>query len=92
MTQYENEVEYQRQKLAAEEWANGVKSIHAHSLSSLWYDDRPQDTADGQKVVDREFNSGRIERTLENGQVFIFTKYELKGDELIDSYVQNNQN
>lgn len=92
MTQYENEVEYQRQKLAAEEWANGVKSIHAHSLSSLWYDDRPQDTADGQKVVDREFNSGRVERTLENGQIYIFTKYELKGDELIDSYVQNNIN
>ena len=92
MTQYENEVEYQRQKLAAEEWANGVKCIHAHSLSSLWYDDRPQDTADGQKVVDREFNSGRVERTLENGQIYIFTKYELKGDELIDSYVQNNIN
>ncbi len=92
MTQYEDKVEYQRQKLAAEEWANRVKCIHAHSLSSLWYDDRPQDTADGQKVVDREFNSGRVERTLENGQVFIFTKYELKGDELIDSYVQNNQN
>ena len=92
MTQYENEVEYQRQKLAAEEWANGVKSIHAHSLSSLWYDDRPQDTADGQKVVDREFNSGRVERTLENGQIYIFTKYELKGDELIDSYVKNNIN
>ena len=92
MTQYEDKVEYQRQKLAAEEWANRVKCIHAHSLSSLWYDDRPQDTADGQKVVDREFNSGRVERTFENGQVFIFTKYELKGDELIDSYVQNNQN
>lgn len=92
MTQYEDRVEYQRLKLKAEAWANGVKCIHAHSLSSLWYDDRPQDTADGQKVVDREFNSGRVERTLENGQVFIFTKYELKGDELIDSYVQNNQN
>ena len=92
MTQYEDKVEHQRLKLKAEEWANGVKCIHAHGLSSMWYDDRPQDTADGQKVVDREFNSGRVERTLENGQVFIFTKYELKGDELIDSYVQNNQN
>ena len=74
MTQYEDRVEYQRLKLKAEAWANGVKCIHAHSLSSLWYDDRPQDTADGQKVVDREFNNGRVERTLENGQVFIFTK------------------
>ena len=90
MTQYEDRVEYQRLKLKAEAWANGVKCIHAHSLSSLWYDDRPQDTADGQKVVDREFNNGRVERTLENGQVFIFTKYELKGDDLISAYTQNN--
>ena len=90
MTQYEDRVEHQRLKLKAEEWANGVKCIHGHSLSSMWYDDRPQDTADGKIVVDREFNNGRVERTLENGQVFIFTKYELKGDELIDSYVQNN--
>ena len=90
MTQYEDRVEYQRLKLKAEKWANGVKCIHAHSLSSLWYDDRPQDTADGQKVVDREFNNGRVERTLENGQVFIFTKYELKGDDLIGAYTQNN--
>ena len=90
MTQYEDRVEYQRLKLKAEAWANGVKCIHAHSLSSLWYDDRPQDTADGQKVVDREFNNGRVERTLENGQVFIFTKYELNGDDLISAYTQNN--
>ena len=54
MTQYEDRVEQQRQKLAAEEWANGVKCIHAHSLSSMWYDDRPQDTAEGKSVVDKE--------------------------------------
>lgn len=90
MTQYEDRVEYQRQKLAAEEWANGVKCIHAHSLSSMWYDNRPQDTDDGKSVVDREFNNGRVERTLENGQVFIFTNYELKGEDLIQAYRQNN--
>jgi len=90
MTQYEDRVEQQRLKLKAEEWANGVKCIHAHSLSSMWYDDRPQDTADGKSVVDREFNNGKVERTLENGQVYIFTKYELKGDALIGAYTQNN--
>jgi len=90
MGQYDYKVERQRQKLAAEEWANEVKSIHAHSLSSMWYDDRPQDTIEGKSVIDKEFNSGKVERTLDNGQVYIFTKYELKGDDLIQAYSQNN--
>jgi len=90
MGQYDYKVERQRQKLAAEEWANEVKSIHAHSLSSMWYDDRPQDTTEGKSVIDKEFNSGKVERTLDNGQVYIFTKYELKGDDLIQAYSQNN--
>jgi hypothetical protein len=90
MGQYDYKVERQRQKLAAEEWANEVKSIHAHSLSSMWYDDRPQDTAEGKSVIDKEFNSGKVERTLDNGQVYIFTKYELKGDDLVQAYSQNN--
>ena len=90
MGQYDYKVERQRQKLAAEEWANEVKSLHAHSLSSMWYDDRPQDTAEGKSVIDKEFNSGKVERTLDNGQVYIFTKYELKGDDLIQAYSQNN--
>jgi len=90
MGQYDYKVERQRQKLAAEEWANEVKSIHAHSLSSMWYDDRPQDTIEGKSVIDKEFNSGKVERTLDNGQVYIFTKYELKGDDLVQAYSQNN--
>ena len=66
MTQYEDRVEYQRLKLKAEAWANGVKCIHAHSLSSLWYDDRPQDT-EKHSVTDTEYMSGKIERTLHDG-------------------------
>ena len=38
MSQYDERVERQRLKLKAEEWAKGVKSLHAHSLSSMWYD------------------------------------------------------
>ena len=90
MTQYKDKVELQKKILAAEEFADNIKGIQIHRMNSMWYDDRPQDTADGQKVVDREFNNGRVERTLENGQVFIFTKYELKGDDLIGAYTQNN--
>tara|TARA_B100000575_G_C22880235_1_gene512947 strand:- start:47 stop:319 length:273 start_codon:yes stop_codon:yes gene_type:complete len=90
MTQYEQRVNEQRVKLEAEEWANGVRSIHAHSTDSMWYDDRPQDTEDGKTVVDRIFNNGIIERTLNNGQIFLFTKEQLKGESLVDAYVRNN--
>ena len=90
MTQYEDRVEQQRLKLKAEEWAKGVKSLHAHSISSMWYDDRPEDTADGKRVMDLEYNNGIVERTLSNGEVYVFTKYELRGDDLIGAYTQNN--
>ena len=88
MGQYDDKVERQRKLLAAEEWAQGVSGIHAHSLSSMWYDTRPQDTQDGKGVVDRSFNSGLIERTLHDGSIVYFGK-ELKGDELIDEWERN---
>ena len=47
MTQYDDTVERQRTLLEAEKWSVGVKAIHAHSISSMWYDDRPQDTSEG---------------------------------------------
>jgi len=90
MTQYDERVEQQRLKLEAEEWAKGIKSLHSHSLSSMWYDDRPQDTSEGKYVIDKEFNNGIVERTLSNGEVYVFTKHELKGDDLIGAYSQNN--
>lgn len=88
MGQYNDKVERQRKLIAAEEWAEGVSGIHAHSLNSMWYDTRPQDTQDGKCVVDRSFNSGLIERTLDDGSVVYFGK-ELKGDELIDEWERN---
>ena len=89
MGQYDDKVERQRLLLTAEEWALGVQSLHAHSLSSMWYDDRPQDTADGKGVVDRQFNSGLIERTLDDGTIVYFGE-KLKGDELVSEYVRYN--
>ena len=52
MGQYDDKVEKQRLLLLAEKWAEGVKTIHAHSISSMWYDTRPQDTEDGKSVLD----------------------------------------
>ena len=88
MGQYADRVERQRLLLEAEEWSKGVRSLHAHSLNSMWYDTRPQDTEDGKGVVDKQFNSGLIERTLNDGSRVYFGE-ELKGDELIDAYTKH---
>ena len=47
MTQYTGIVDRQREIIEAEEWGKGIKWIHIHSMSSCWYDTRPEDTADG---------------------------------------------
>ena len=88
MTEYSEIVERQAKLLAAEEWAKGVKDIHAHSLSSMWYDTRPQDTENGKSVVDTTYNSGLIKRTFIN-EAKVQTHYfgeELIGDELIHEW------
>ena len=89
MGQYDDKVERQRLLLLAEEWAKTVKSMHAHSLNSMWYDTRPQDTEDGKSVLDTEYYSGLIKRQCDDGSIVYFGK-ELKGDELIDAYVRVN--
>lgn len=89
MTEYSETVQRQAKLLAAEEWARGVSGIHAHSLNSLWYDTRPQDTEDGKSVMDITYNSGLIKRRLNDGTEVYFGK-ELKGDDLIYEYEKTN--
>ena len=88
MTQYTNEVEKQAKLLEAEEWAVGVKAIHAHSLNSMWYDSRPQDT-NGKNVLDIEYNDGLIERRLESGEIVYFGT-RLTGDDLVYEWERSN--
>tara|TARA_R110000822_G_scaffold3972_20_gene17039 strand:- start:735 stop:1004 length:270 start_codon:yes stop_codon:yes gene_type:complete len=88
MSQYDTQVEEQRARIAAEEWAGKVRSLHAHSLSSMYYDNRPQDTADGKCVLDVEYNDGTVRRELSDGGVVIFGK-PLTGDELLNSHRRN---
>tara|TARA_R100001460_G_scaffold4800_1_gene13444 strand:- start:14858 stop:15127 length:270 start_codon:yes stop_codon:yes gene_type:complete len=88
MSQYDDIVEKQRILLAAEEWASGIKGIHVHSLSSMAYDDRPDDTKDG-SVTDTEYNNGLIERS-KNGKVIHYFGNKLEGDALIDSFTRRN--
>jgi hypothetical protein len=88
MSQYDDRVERQRLKLEAEKWSQGVKSVHAHSLGSMHYDNRPQDTEGGKSVLDVEFNDGSVKRTTsENETVILGTP--LRGQDLLDSYVRN---
>jgi hypothetical protein len=89
MTQYDDKVQYQRDLMAAEEWSKTFSSFHNHSISSMWYDTRPQDTQDGKRVTDIIYNSGLIQRTCADGAVVYFGK-ELTGQELIDSYNKHN--
>lgn len=85
MTEYSESVQRQAKLLAAEEWAQGVSGIHAHSLNSMWYDNRPQDTEDGKGVIDVSHNNGLIKRRCRDGSIVYFGD-ELKGNDLIDAY------
>ena len=64
------------------------KSSHAHSMSSMWYDTRPQDTEDGKSVIDKQFIVDLLKESLDDGTKVYFGK-ELEGDELIDAYTRN---
>ena len=87
MTEYDLTVERQRLLLEAEAWADAPKALHTHRLSSMWYDDRPQDTKDSH-VTDVEYNSGLIVRSKNGIEIHTFGK-RLEGDKLIDKYCQS---
>tara|TARA_B110000285_G_C14906772_1_gene505930 strand:- start:350 stop:616 length:267 start_codon:yes stop_codon:yes gene_type:complete len=87
MSEHDEVVEYQRVLLMAEEWAKGVRTVHVHSLSSMWYDTRPQDTAD-KAVTDTEYNNGVIKRSRNGVLIHTFGK-ALKGKALVESYGRN---
>ena len=88
MTQYDETVSAQRLLLEAEEWSKNIKSIHGHSLDSMWYDTRPQDTEDGKSVMDTQYFSGLIKRETHDGHTLYFGE-ELKGEELVYEYLRN---
>ena len=88
MGQCNDKVELQRKILLAEEYKDTVMCLHAHSLSSMWYDKRPQDTANGKGVVEVQFMDGRIERTLKNGKKITLVKGRT-GEELVQEVTRN---
>ena len=84
MGQYDANVERQRMFLQAEKWAEQPKGIHLHSMSSMWYDNRPSDTENGH-VMDIEYNGGWIDRHKNNKLIHTFGK-RMSREELIDAY------
>ena len=86
MTQYEQRVRNQAVKLAAEEWADEVNGLHAHSLTSMWYETNPEDMDDG-GVWDVHYNDGRIERS-KDGKIIRVMGERLTGQALIDKFEQ----
>ena len=86
MTQFNDRVEKQRLKIEAEEWANRVKSIHAHSLTSLWYDKGREDGS----VLDVQYNDGRVKREITSTGETIILGTQLVGDALLEQYVRES--
>ena len=85
MTQDEELVERQRLKLAAEAWAYIPKTIHAHSLNSMWY---ATDRNDG-SVLDIQYNNGEVKRTINKTGEIVWLGEQLIGDDLIRAFVRD---
>lgn len=86
MTQFNDRVEKQRLKIEAEEWANGVRSLHAHSLTSLWYDNGREDGS----VLDIQYNDGRVKREIKSTGETIILGAQLIGEDLVEQYVRES--
>jgi hypothetical protein len=84
MTQYDDQVAYQAAKIKAEEWANGVKLLHAHSLDSCYY---AEGRSDG-SVLDVQYNDGRVQRTINStGEVVMLNlDNQVTGEELVRAF------
>ena len=88
MSQYNEKVALQRQILKAEEYVNQPTCIHAHRLTSMWYDNDQtvKDVADG--VMDIQYMDGRVERTLKSGKKYILVEGK-KGAALVQEISRN---
>lgn len=89
MSQYSEIVERTRLMIEAEKWGIQVKSLHAHSMSSMAYDDRPEDT-NGKSVMDIEYNGGWIDRHQDGKVIHTFGK-KYNREELLDQYYRSGK-
>ena len=88
MGEFDYRVQRQKVLLEAEEWADGIKSIHVHGITSMHYETAESTAAiekNGQ-VTDTEYNSGLIVRERNGKEVCTFG-IRKTGDDLIDAYL-----
>ena len=88
MSQYDDVVERQRQMIEAEKWSKGVKAVHAHSFTTMWYENNPDRTGDDLRVLDVEYNDGTIEREYIVSGVKEVIGTKLTGQALLDEYTR----
>ena len=85
MTEYKALIEWKRKMLAAEDWGKSVKTMQVHSCNSMWYEPNPIKVKT-RKVLDIEYNNGRITR---DGLEIV--PIQLESDELIDAWGRTNE-
>ena len=88
MGEYDYRVQRQKVLLEAEDWADGVKSIHVHGITSMYYEtaESKSDIEKNGQVTDTEYNSGIIVR-VRNGKEVCTFGIRKTGDDLIDAYL-----
>ena len=88
MGEFDLRVQRQKVLLEAEEWADGVKSIHVHGITSMYYEtaESKADILKNGYVTDTEYNSGLIVRERNGKEVCTFG-IRKTGDDLIDAYL-----
>jgi len=85
MGEFAERVEKQRIFLAAEKWATTPKSLHAHSMDSMWYETDETRHQVKKGVMDIQFNGGYIERHY-NGRIIHVFGEKMNREELIQAY------
>ena len=88
MGEFDYRVQRQKILLEAEEWADGIKGIHVHGITSMWYEtaESKADIEKNGQVTDTEYNSGLIVRERNGKEVCTFG-IRKTGDDLIDVYL-----
>jgi|TARA_Y100000310_G_scaffold325655_1_gene389432 hypothetical protein len=84
MTQYDDVIEKQRIKAAAEEWGKNIKEIHAFNSdnTNVWYDSRKGDG----RVIDTSYNSGLIKREIISTGKTVYIGKRDRDETLIDRF------
>ena len=87
MGEYDYKVQRQKVLLEAEDWADGIKSIHVHGITSMYYEtaESKADIEKNGQVTDTEYNSGLIVRER-NGKEICTFGIRKTGDDLVDAY------